>query len=100
MSPQLTLNKTELKHVENYKYLGMFIDNSLTFRKHIRYLKALCSREINLLKLLSNITWGADRKSLLRLYIALLKPKLDYGCEVYGSACTILLKSLQPFQIF
>ena len=69
MSPQLTLNNTELKHVENYKYLGMFID-SFTFRKHIQYLKASCSRGINLLKLLSNTTWGADRNSLIRLYSA------------------------------
>ena len=73
----------------------MFIDSSLTFKKHIRYLKVSCLRRINLLELLSNTTWGADRKSLFRLYIALLRPKLNHGCEAYGSVYITLLNSLQ-----
>ena len=47
-------------------------------------------------KHLSHLTWGADRVSLLRLYITLVKPKLDYGCEAYSSASKSVLESLEP----
>ena len=98
MSPQLRLKEEEVKHVETYKYLGLHIDSSLTFSKHVTMLKDSCTKSINLLKLLSNTAWGADRKLLLKLYMALIKPKLDYGCEAYSSACNTLLASLQPIQ--
>ena len=40
---------------------------------------------------------GADRKVILQLYRPLIRPKLDYGCSVYGSArdicrCQMLYK--------
>ena len=41
---------------------------------------------------------GADRVTLLRLYIMLLKSKIDYGSQVYSSACRSLLDSLEPIQ--
>ena len=35
--------------------------------------------QLDLIKVSSNTTWGADRKVLLRLYRALIRSKLDYG---------------------
>ena len=37
---------------------------------------------------------GADRKVMLRLYISLIRSKLDYGCIVYGSARKSYLQML------
>ncbi|GFX80450.1 RNA-directed DNA polymerase from mobile element jockey [Trichonephila clavipes] len=51
---------------------------------------------LNILKVLANTHWGADRTSLLRLYRALIRSKLDYGSVVYSSACKSLLKILDP----
>ena len=39
---------------------------------------------------------GADRISLLRLYIMLIKPKLDYGAEAYSSAASAISQRLPP----
>ena len=39
-----------------------------------------------ILKVLSHSKWGADRVSMLRLYRALIRSKLDYGCQNYSSA--------------
>jgi len=97
-SPELTMSQVILPHVVQYRYLGMLIDSSLTWRAHITNLKRSCTKTLNLLKCISNYNNGADRKTLLRLYLALLKPKLDYGCEAYDSACQTLLNSLQPVQ--
>ncbi|GFR15018.1 putative RNA-directed DNA polymerase from transposon BS [Trichonephila clavata] len=44
----------------------------------------------------ANTRWGADRTSLLRLYRALIRSKLDYGSVVYSSACKSLLKIWDP----
>ncbi|GFW56151.1 putative RNA-directed DNA polymerase from transposon X-element [Trichonephila clavipes] len=51
-------------------------------------------RSLNILKVLSNTLWGADRVSLLRVYHALILSRLDYGCAVYGSARASVLKRL------
>ncbi|GFY18233.1 probable RNA-directed DNA polymerase from transposon X-element [Trichonephila clavipes] len=53
-----------------------------------------CKRSLNILKVLSNTLWGADRVSLLRVYQALILSRLDYGCVVYGSARESVLKRL------
>ena len=49
-------------------------------------MKAKCLKSLNILKVLSHTTWGADRKTLLQLYRSLIHSKLDYGSIVYGSA--------------
>ena len=74
------MNNTNIRCVENYKFLGMTFDSSLTWRNHITLLKASCHKTLNLLKHLSHKAWGVDGTSLFRLYVMLLKPKLDYGC--------------------
>ena len=57
-------------------------------------LKTKCLKALDILKVLSHTSWGADRKQLLRLYKALVLPKLTYGCEVFTSATSYRLKIL------
>ena len=64
----------------------------------IKTLKISCHKILNLFKLLSHKSCGADLISLLRLCTMLLKPKLDYGSEAYGSASKCLFDSLDPIQ--
>lgn len=94
----LTINGTNIECVDEYKFLGLTIDKSLTWRPHIQKLKTSCYKTLNLLKHLSHKDWGADRASLLRLYTMLIKPKIDYGCEAYSSACKSLLESIESIQ--
>ena len=60
------------------------------------YLKAKCLKALNLLKVLSHTSWGADRTTLLKLYRSLVRSKLDYGCIIYGSARKSYLQMLDP----
>jgi len=50
---------------------------------------------LNLLKSVSGTKWGGDQKTLLTLYRALIRSKLDYGSIIYGSARKSYLKQLQ-----
>ncbi|GFT52036.1 putative RNA-directed DNA polymerase from transposon X-element [Trichonephila clavipes] len=66
----------------------------LTFLPHILYLRKKCERSLNILRVLSNTLWGADRVSLLRVYQSLILSCLDYGCVVYGFTRAFVIKRL------
>ena len=66
------------------------------FIPHIKYLKAKCLKALNLLKVLSHTSWGADRTTHLKLYRSLVRSKLDYGCIIYGSARKSYLQMFDP----
>ena len=51
---------------------------------------------MNLLKVFSHTSWGADQTTLLKLYRSLVRSKLDYGCIIYGSARKSYLQMLDP----
>ena len=94
--PVLTLYGSPIPVVQEYKYLGLIFDKKLSFIPHIKYLKAKCLKSLNILKVLSHTTWGADRTTLLQLYRSLIRSKLDYGSIVNGSARKSYLAMLDP----
>ena len=49
---------------------------------------------MEILRVLSHTSWGADCKTLLRLHHSLILSKLSYGCEIYSSATISSLKML------
>ena len=67
LDPQLYLNGTQIPIIGEAIFISLLFDSKLSFIPHITSLK---SRSLDLIKVLSNTTWGADRKVLLRLYIA------------------------------
>lgn len=94
----LTIDNSNIRCVDEYKFLGLTFDNSLRWNIHIKQLKTSCVKTLDLLKHISFKKWGADKTSLLRLYIMLIKPKIDYGSEAYSSACKSILESINPIQ--
>ena len=84
--PVLHFYGSPIPVVEESKFLGILFDRKLSFIPHIKYLKAKCLKALNLLKVLSHTSWGADRTTLLKMYRSLVRSKLDYGCIIYGSA--------------
>ena len=86
LDPELTLDDVQIEVVPEFKFLGLLFDSKLSFIPHINYLSNKCQKALNLLRVVSSIDWGADRKVLLRLYRTLVRCKLNYGCVVYGSA--------------
>ena len=87
LDPQLYLNDTQIPIIGEAKFLvGLLFDSKLSFIPHITSLKSRYTKSLDLIKVLSNTTWGSDRKVLLCLYRALIRSKFDYDCIVYGSA--------------
>ena len=98
LAANLSINNTAIENVTEYKFLGLFFDKSATWRPHVTQLKAKCIRRLGILKCLSHHKWGADTGTLLRLYQALIKPKIDYGIEAYFSASESYIRSLNTIQ--
>jgi len=96
--PELLLNGTPIPVVEEVKFFGLIFDRKLSFLCHLRYLKNKCMKALNLIRVVAHTSWGADQHTLLHLYRALVRSKLDYRCIVYGSARNSYLRMLDPVQ--
>ena len=96
LDPQLFLDQCPIPVVEETKFLGVIFDRRLSFVPHLKYVKKKALKALNILKIVGNTEWGADRKVMLRLYRSLIRSKLDYGCIVYGSARKSYLQMLDP----
>ena len=97
--PVIRLDPTDLDSdpipfTKEHKFLGLIWDTKLTFKKHALYIKKKCQNALNLLKVLSHTDWGSDTKTLLKLYRALVRSKLDYGSIVFRNAAAEDLKPL------
>ena len=94
--PNLTLHGEKIEFVKEHKFLGLIWDSKLTFKSHVIYLKKRCLDALRVIRVLSNSNWGADRKTLLKLFRSLVRSKLDYGSIVYMSGDR---KSLEQLDI-
>ena len=96
--PELNIYNTRLRCENQARFLGLIFDKKLTFLPHLKDTKLRCQKALNILKILSNPEWGGDPEILLHLYHSTVRSKLDYGCQVYGSARKSYLKILDPIQ--
>ena len=60
----------------------MFDSPRLTFIEHVKFLKRIVTRKINILKALSSKSFGCSRNTLRRIYVAFIRSRLEYGCQV------------------
>ncbi|GBM47586.1 hypothetical protein AVEN_77026-1, partial [Araneus ventricosus] len=94
--PTLYVHNQPIPVVSKARFLGVIFDSKLTFLPHILDLRKRCEKALNILKVLSNTSWGTDRTSLLRVYQAVILSRIDYGSVVYGSASASALRKLDP----
>ncbi|XP_076046503.1 uncharacterized protein LOC143028389 [Oratosquilla oratoria] len=91
--PTLFLKGVILPYESEVKFLGVIFDKGLTFVTHVNDL-CVRVRQSNILKVVSHYDWGADRATLLRLYKTLCLSKIDYACQIYGSAARTTFEKL------
>ena len=69
------INGDEIEKVTNFKYLGVYLDETLSFDKHMDYIyNKACSKLGAIRKLRVNV----DQSTALRLYKSLVLPHFDY----------------------
>lgn len=92
----LTMNEKEILLHDPVTFLGLTFDKRLTWLPHLKNLKASCLKSINILKVLNGKNNGADRQSLINIYKAKIRSKLDYASIIYSSANSNHLSILNP----
>lgn len=97
-SVDLKINDIPLPMVNCFKYLGLWLDSSLRWGKHINETAQKISKFINILKVLSGPGWGVHQKHLRRLYIAIVRSRLDYASFLYDNSCKTNLFKLDRIQ--
>ena len=79
---------------ESAKFIGLWWDSHLSFKKHISALKILCKEALNLIRVVAHVKWGGGRDTLLMLYRAIVRSKQEYSCFVYGTVSNTNLRQL------
>ena len=93
--PVLHLGGTDIDLVNKVKYLGLHIDNSLTWKCQIENIKGKVSHAIDLLKYCKNF---ASMETLKDIYRSIVEPYLNYYCSVWGCSGITRIESLQKLQ--
>ena len=80
----LHLLGSQIEQVFSFKFLGIIINNTLTWSDHVKYISQKVSRSISLLRRLS---WFLPRSLLVLFLKSYILPVLDY-CDVVWDSCT------------
>ena len=82
---KIQLGITRLQKSNSARHLDLMFDQKLELKAHKPQLKCKCNRGLNLIRVRST-EWGADQKSFMIFYIAVIRSKLNLGCILYNSA--------------
>ncbi len=93
--PSFKVGGEEINLVNETKYLGVMIDNCLTWESHISAVQKKISRAIGLLKYAKNFV---QTDTLINLYRSITEPHFSYCCSVWGSCGASKLDVLQKLQ--
>ena len=77
----IILDKTKLKRVDKTKFLGVTIDENLSWKNHIDGITKTISRNIGMINKLKFII---PERILHTLYCTLVLPYINYGILIWG----------------
>ena len=77
----ITIDNIKIDIVNNYKFLGIYLDSQMTYKKHINYLSNKLPKIIYTIKKISFL----DTTNLILLYNSLYLSNLSYGIEVWSN---------------
>ena len=81
LSPPLYLHGTQLNQVNSYKYLGVTITSNLSWLPHIT---SLCNKTRRLVGMIYRKFYQhSDTHTLLKLYLSIIRPHLEYASPVW-----------------
>ena len=86
-----TLDGSDLEYVDNYKYLGGWLDCKLSFQTHIKHLQSKMKSRIGFLFCNKASFTYVAKHTLVKLTIL---PILDFGDVIYKIASNTLLNKL------
>ena len=89
------LNNMSLKRVSFTKFLGVIIDENLTWKNHIDAITKTISRNIGMMSKLKHFL---PKSILYTLYCSLILPYINYGILIWGSTNKMYLNKILKLQ--
>ncbi|XP_023214175.1 uncharacterized protein LOC111617072 [Centruroides sculpturatus] len=77
-----------IKNSDRFKYLGVILDNRLTWKHHMHYTYEKAIKVMHSLASIARNHWGYSNSVCRLLYISVIEPILLYGAEVWGPSIT------------
>lgn len=84
--PSLKIYGERISSSECVKYLGLWLDRSLLWGRHINYISEKCSKFLSILKVLAGSDWGMHPKHMRRLYISIIRSRMDYASFLFDTS--------------
>ena len=90
-----TLNNTKICRTACAKYLGLLIDDKLSFKNHI---DDLCNSLVKYNGIFYRLRTSLPLAVAIQLYYSLVYSKISYGIEIFGVVKASILRPLQVLQ--
>ena len=91
----IDFNGQHIKRTSHNKFLGVILDENLSWNNHIN---ELCSKLKRLFHIFYNIRNFLSKDNIRTIYYALVYSRIKYGISVYGQACDSKIKRIQTLQ--
>jgi len=92
---QLILNNEVISCLQYVKFLGVYIDNKLTWNIHINHICKKISKGIGII---CKARKSLNNKTLVTLYYSFVHPYVTYGIETWGKSINNYLSSVFKLQ--
>ena len=98
LNVNVILDGTALEKVKDTKFLGVLIDDCLTWKNHIDCVSKTISRNIGAIMVTNKLKYFVPTRILHALYCTLVLPYLNYGILIWGDTCKSYLEKLIKLQ--
>ena len=92
---KISIESTQLTQVSSTRFLGIIIDESLSWREQICCISKKIYKSIGIIRKVRHLV---TKECLLTLYYSLIYPYLSYCNIVWGSTCTTALQKILILQ--
>ena len=90
------MQNVQIEEVECHKHLGVCLSNDCSWHQHITYIKEKAWCGINIMR---KLKFQLDRKSLETIYIAFIRPLLEYADVIWDNCSQYKKDDLEKIQI-
>lgn len=73
----------EIAPVKSARYLGVILDEHLQWEAHLEAVEEKVNDSIQALQAIAGSTWGPSREDMLKLFRAVIIPRMTYACSVW-----------------
>lgn len=83
IEPNINFLGTNIEFKQQVKYLGVMIDQNLSWAPQLNYLKIKAMKSVGMIKKFAGRTWGMNLKILKWSYEAIILPKVFYSSSIW-----------------